>query len=124
MGLLTPESLALKSFGMFYYGAGVDQANKGYVVAPGDMLDTNLNPKFMIVSLFSNTWASGDFSQMGAGDKFTVLFSSSAWNTKALDSWTPPTAPTAASASPVAIGARILSFIGAFLACSQAYFVY
>ena len=124
MGLLTPLSLAQKSFGMFYYGVGTDYSKKGYLVNPGDMLDTNLNPKYMVVSLFSNTWASGDFSSLGAADKFEVLFASSSWNTAAVDAWTPPSAPTEASPSPAAIGANTLKASAAIVACASAYFVY
>ena len=124
MGLLTPLSLAEKSFGMFYYGVGTNYSKKGYVVNPGDMLDTNLNPKYMVVSLFSNTWASGDFSALGSADKFEVLFASSSWNTAAVAAWTPPSAPTGASASPTAIGANIPKVSAAIAACASAYFVY
>ena len=125
MGLLKPYALAEKSFGMFYYGKGTDYGKKGYVVAPGDMLDTNLNPKYMIVSLFSNTWGtSSDIAGLGAG-RFEILFASSEWNTAALAAWTPPATPTAASASPSSNGANVLrTASAAIVGCASAYFVY
>ena len=125
MGLLKPVATAGKSFGMFYYGTGTDAEKKGYVVAPGDMLDTNLNPKYLVVSLFSNTWdGSGDIAALGSG-RFEILFASSTWNTAAIDAWTPPAAPTEASASPAAAGGNLLrATTAAIVGCATTYFVY
>ena len=111
LGLLKPIACGEKSFGVFGMDATTitpcaysSHQEKSFIWQPDEMGLTNQNSKYLVVSLWAAKHAGANgggqdtlADDIGSGNNFEILFSSSTYKTANTDTWAAPAQPAAAT---------------------------